>query len=148
MTMPNVKEMFYILYVQKLKSTSVLCFKMTLGLKEYSAIIVFIPPQSHLTASWAAQNSCERNMKWIVVSVWFGKINGLFMYVYLVNGPWNIIYFGTLKSCEESNLNILYSHQKLNGGTYQVKYGCWSRVIFFFFLSKQQNQQQILFKLQ
>lgn len=118
MTMPNIKKMFYILYVQKLKSTSFfLCFRVTLGLKDYSPIIVSILPQSHRTASWSAQNSCERIRKWIVVSVWFGKTSGLFMYVYLVHGPWNIIYFVTLKSCEESNLRILHSHQKLNGGT-------------------------------
>lgn len=41
MTMPNVKKMFYILYVQRSKSASFLCFKMTLGFKKKKKKRVF-----------------------------------------------------------------------------------------------------------
>lgn len=97
MTMPSVKKMYYILCVQRLKINFFLCFLMTLGLNnKYSPTMVFIPLQSHLTASWFTQHFCESNTN-EPQSVWtWEKSNGLFMCVFLVSWAIEIIYFGVL----------------------------------------------------
>lgn len=64
------------------------------------------------------------------------------MYMWF-NRPWNIIYFGALNSCEESTLSIPHRNQKLMV--------IQSKVLLLegdFFKEEQQNQQQILLKLQ
>lgn len=86
MTMPNVKKMFYILYVQRSKSASFLCFKMTLGFKkkkkkEYSLIIVFNPTEGHLTAFPQKQHKMNRSQ----CVLWGGQMAFL-LYVYLLSG--------------------------------------------------------------
>lgn len=104
MMMPNVKKMYYILYVQRLKINHFLCFKMTSGLTV------------NITQSWSSFHMKSFHSIWVhlaflwkqheLQSVWsLGKPNGLSTYVCLVS--WAMEY------------EVFWSSEKLWGVNFQ-----------------------------